>query len=1281
MAAIQLHPPEPFTFHKPDEWPRWIKRFDQFRLASGLSDASPQRQVSTLLYCLGQDAEDTLQSMNATAEDRASYDSLRAKFDTFFQVRRNIIFERARFNRRIQQDGESVEQFIVALYSLAENCQYEGMKDEMIRDRLVVGIKDTALSERLQMDADLTLEKAKKQVRQKEAVHEHQHFLREGETKSNPIQVDVVRGKPRQARTPAGRDKAPVCTRCGGSLHKRDSCPAKEATCFKCHNKGHYSSRCFTKSVSAVQATEMSALDDAFLDTVTTDPDLQASWTAEVRVGSKDLMFKLDTGADVTAISDEAYKSLGNAALQKSSKMLYGPGRKALSVSGEFSQKLYCKGKATVQQIFVIKGLTSNLLGLPAISALNLATRVDTVADYDSTVKKAHPKLFQGLGEFGEPYHIKLRPDAKPHALYTPRRVPLPLRSRVKEELHRMETLGVISRVDEPTPWCAGMVPIPKKAGSIRICVDLQKLNESVQREVHPLPRVDETLGHLAGAKLFSKLDANSGFWQIPLAEESRRLTTFITPFGRYYFNKLPFGISSAPENFQKQMSRVLEGLDGVVCQLDDVLVHGPNQDAHDSRLEAVLKRMESAGVTLNPEKCSFSQTQLKFLGHIVNEKGVSADPEKTAAVRGMKAPTNVSELRRFLGMVNQLGKFSHNLAELCQPLRELLSKKRSWLWGSDQDLAFCRVKEELSKPTILALYDPLAETKISSDASSFGLGAVILQKSGTSQWRPVAFASRSLTETERRYAQIEKEALATVWACEKFQDYILGKWVLIETDHKPLVPLLNTKHLDNLPPRILRFRLRLARFSYTMEHVPGKLLYTADALSRAPIATTLDEDRSFQQEMEHWVHTIVQSLPASPQRLKQYCEAQAHDPVCSELMKYCRVGWPAKSHLKPELKPYWETRNRLSLSQDLLLYGSRIVVPCALQKETLEKIHQGHQGIQRCHLRAQNSVWWPGISSQIKETVQLCPTCAEHSLTQYEPMIALPLPDRPWQRLSSDLFELKGTTHLLVVDYYSRYPEVVKLSSLTSGSIATALKSIFSRHGIPETLISDNGPQFDSQEFRDFALSYGFRHITSSPHYPQGNGFAERTVKTVKSALRKAEDPYLALLSYRATPFPWCGLSPTQLLMGRQPRTPLPQADSHLTPQWSFLSSFRQDEKIFREKQRDSYDKRHRVHPQAGLSVGTPVWVRTNTRRCQGSVVSKADTPRSYWVDTPSGKLRRNRRHLTLIPEQAPCSGTPETVTLDRPVSDETISSARSPIMTRTRTNTEIHPPERLRF
>ena len=415
----------------------------------------------------------------------------------------------------------------------------------------------------------------------------------------------------------------------------------------------------------------------------------------------------------------------------------------------------------------------------------------------------------------------------------------------------------MISKVDAPTPWCAGMVVAPKKsahffgattmpahqpAGAVRICVDLKPLNQSVLREVHPLPKVDDTLAQLAGAKWFSKLDANSGFWQIPLSPESRLLTTFIIPSGRYCFNKLPFGISSAPEHFQKRMSKILAGLEGVVCQMDDVLVFGSDRAQHNARLLAVLKRIESAGATLNAQKCVFGVTSVNFLGHVIDQTGIRADPEKTLAIQQMKPPTTVPELRRFMGMVNQLGKFTPNLAQLSQPLRELLGKNSTWVWGPSQSEAFSLVKEELSKSTTLALYDPEAPTKVSADASSYGLGAVLMQET-ESRWRPVAYASRSMSDTEQRCAQIEKEALAITWACEKFSDYILGKSITIETDHKPLVPLFGTKQLDKLPPRVLRFRLHMDRFTCTILHVPGRDLHRADTLSRAPLPSTAHDD------------------------------------------------------------------------------------------------------------------------------------------------------------------------------------------------------------------------------------------------------------------------------------------------------------------------------------------------------------------------------------------------------------------------------------------------------
>ena len=403
----------------------------------------------------------------------------------------------------------------------------------------------------------------------------------------------------------------------------------------------------------------------------------------------------------------------------------------------------------------MVKKLRRALLGRPAIEALGLVKRVEPIQAGTSNWVQQFPEVFQGLE--GE-YKIRLSENARPFIVTTPRRVAIPLMPKVKAELERMENMGVIRRVKDPTEWCAGMVVVPKSEERVRICVDLTKLNENVCRERHPLPPVEQALAQLAEARVFSKLDANSGFGQIPLAEESTPLTTFITPFGRFCFNRLPFGITSGPEHFQRRMTEVLEGLEGVVCSIDDVLVHGKSQEEHDSRLTAVLQRIQEEGLTLNQKKCKFSKNQVKFLGQMVDQEGVRPDPDKVSAIMNVRTPTRIGDIRRFLGMGNQLEKFSPNLAEKTKPFRDLLSKKEQWCWGDSQKKAFEEVKKTLSTSPVLALYHPHRETIVSADASAYGLGAVLLQKQLDGEVRPVAYVSRAMTPTEQRYAQIDKK-------------------------------------------------------------------------------------------------------------------------------------------------------------------------------------------------------------------------------------------------------------------------------------------------------------------------------------------------------------------------------------------------------------------------------------------------------------------------------------------------------------------------------------------
>ena len=377
-----------------------------------------------------------------------------------------------------------------------------------------------------------------------------------------------------------------------------------------------------------------------------------------------------------------------------------------------------------------------------------------------------------------------------------------------------------------------------------------------------------------------------------------------------------------------------------------------------------------------------------------------------------------------------------------------------------------------LTTAPTLTIYNPEKPTVVSSDASSYGLGGVLMQQHSDGSWRPIAYCSRTLTPAEKRYAQIEQECLAAVWSCERFDRYLVGlPSFTIETDHKPLVPLINTRPLTGTPIRCQRMLMRLARFNANAVYTSGKNLHVADTLSRQPLRTTTDSATTLQNDIAAHVNFISSSWPASDAFLERIKDETAKDERLSIALNYTANGWlEYKEDCQLGARHLYQARSELSVSDGLLLKGDRIIIPATLQKEVLGHIHQGHFDITKCRERAASSVWWPGISKDISDLIGKCRVCQEKQSSQTrEPLLSSPLPQRPYHQMAADLCEHNGRHYLVVVDYYSRYLDICFLSKTTSLAVIGHLKNIFARHGVPETLVSDNGLQFSSSQFKAF--------------------------------------------------------------------------------------------------------------------------------------------------------------------------------------------------------------------
>ena len=1270
MPPPNLPPPKPLAFddNLATSWKTWKQAWTRYEIATGVSKQENLVRVSTLLSVIGEDGVKAYDTFTwEEDENKDNIDHVIHKFNVYCEPRTQVIYERYRFNNRNQEPGESASTYLTELRTIARNCEHESITpDQILRDRLVLGIRDDKVRERLLRSSELTLKKTVEIIKAAEQTQQQVKHMAAAESKVNIVQRNRSRvenrttttWKPQEPRSkneaPSGQAQGPhtECANCGYTHGRRD-CPAVGRKCRKCGKANHFERKCRSKKVSMVHESSDSEDESYLISSLTEKNNAQARvamTTLQVHKPQQDksVRFQIDTGSQCDILPAKIYKRVtGDSQLEhlklcKKEIVSYTGERRR--VTGKVSLSVWHQGQKSVLTFNVLDGDYKPLLSLDTSIALGIVSLSNCdvlslgIKPSDNPVEE-YEDVFGGLGELPGTYKIEIDDTTRP-VVHAPRRIPVALRPRIKEKLDELVDRKVIVPVTEPTQWVSSMLAVIKP-NKIRICIDPRDLNRAIRREHYQLPTVDEVTTRLAGAKKFTICDAKDGFHQIKLDKASSYLTTFNTPFGRYRWCRMPFGISSAPEVWQRRMHEFVEGLSGVEVIADDFLIAGFGETEED--VDASLERNERAffqkcrewNLRLNKSKLRRAQTTVSFMGHLLTPNGLQPDPSKIQAISEMPPPTDVKGLKRFLGMVNYLSKFLPLLSDMTEPLRRLEDKDTEWCWLEQHQMAFNTVKQYLAKAPVLKYYDVTEEVTIQCDASETGLGAVLLQNE-----QPVAYASRALTDTETRYAQIEKELLAIVWATSKFDQYILGREVVhVESDHQPLKSVFS-KPIHKSPKRLQRMLMALQSYSLDIQYKKGALMWISDALSRAYRMTTesAQHDTSVVRAIEEVDHT--KGLSIAPPKLTQFQEETAADPTMQNLIKAIKNGWgTCKKQCPPDLTPYYNNRSELVEDKGLVFLGERLVVPRTLRKEMLGQLHRSHIGIEGCLRRAREVLYWPRMNSEVKDYVSKCSVCQTYKPEQCrEALQPFPVPPRPWSMTGADLFELGRQQFIIIVDYWSGFFEVQELTRISSKSVIQACKVQFARHGIPDTLISDNGPQFASAEFAHFVKEWQFAHRTSSPHYPQSNGRAENAVKTCKTLLKKAkadgEDPLLALLDWRNTPTEGMGTSPAQRLMGRRTRTLLPTHQNLLKPGTDPDTA----KKLADRKAQQTCRYNLKSHPLVPLR-------RTQTIRMKlpgeqkwslGTCTRVLDN-RSYEVEVAGRRYRRNRRQLRVSVEPPP--------------------------------------------
>ncbi|KAK7882126.1 hypothetical protein WMY93_028300 [Mugilogobius chulae] len=881
-------------------------------------------------------------------------------------------------------------------------------------------------------------------------------------------------------------------------------------------------------------------------------------------VNGKKMEMELIQGCCVIDSPGTVQTKLRKFPLQPTDIMLKTYTGEPLAPEGVIKVQVELNKQCAVLPLYVVKVEAPPLFGREWLRVIKLNWRdlktvhaITQVPTTDSleTVLKRHSAVFSNkLGTMkGVKARLTLRPDSAPK-FFPPRNVPYALRPRVEAELKHLTELGVISPVTH-SDWAMPVVPVNKKDSTVRLCGDFKvTLNPALCVDKYPIPRIEDLFASLAGGQRFSKLDLSNAYLQMEVDESSKKLLTISTQKGLFCFNRLPFGVASAPALFQKAMDQVLMGLPHTHCYLDDILLSGPDKQTHLKTLDVVLGRLEEYGLHLKQEKCLFFQESVEYLGHIIDAAGLHKSPEKV------------------------------HLATVLKPLNELLNKEKKWQWTSACAAAFQKAKALLVSQEVLTHYNPGLPLRLACDASPYVVGAVLSHVMPDGTEKPIAYASRTLSKAEQNYAQIEREALGIVFGVRKFHQYLYGNTFTLLTDHRPLTTILSP--LKSTPSmaaaRMQCWALLLSAHNYTIEYRKGALHANADGLSRLPLPHVPHEK---QGAVEVFYTAQLDTLPVSSTEIKRHTMS---DSTLSSVTEMVTTGrFPAAKDVGEELSPYILRRHELTLQHGCLMWGLRVIVPPKLRSRVLEELHAAHPGY-------------------------------------------------PSERIHVDFAgPFEGHMYMAAVDAHSKWPEVHIMDSTTSSKTIQVLRGLFSRYGIPHILVSDNGPQFCSEEFSMFLKSNGVKHIRSAPYHPASNGLAERFVQTFKHALKSSRgtkpvqqrlDTFL--LTYRNTPHATTKETPAMLFLGRKLRSRL----DFLKP--SVSGAVHQSQ--------DAQRQRRQLHSKGRqFDVGVAVLVRDYRKgedKWTPAVVMEKTGPVSYKVNVGTqGVWKRHVDQMLTRPESVP--------------------------------------------